>query len=24
VTTDAADHLPVVADLALPGKTLRG
>ena len=23
VTTDAADHLPVVADLALPGKRLR-
>jgi endonuclease/exonuclease/phosphatase family metal-dependent hydrolase len=24
VTTDAADHLPVVADLALPGKRLTG
>jgi endonuclease/exonuclease/phosphatase family metal-dependent hydrolase len=24
VTTDAADHLPVVADLALPGKKLTG
>jgi endonuclease/exonuclease/phosphatase family metal-dependent hydrolase len=22
VTTDASDHLPVVADLALPGKKL--
>lgn len=24
VTTDASDHLPVVADLALPGKKLSG